>query len=400
MKISEKSTIAKRSNKNRSILTYHQKRNSLVFLSVIGILLLSGVFTSCDRVSSLLGKDAEVEDLPVIDTVSQATDYTALIAGAVPVQEIALRNRIQGFGTVQGKQEAVLRAKFSGTINSIQFELGDELVEGQTVATLDNTVVSLNVSQLERQYKTAVADVASKELLYNRGSLPLIQLSQAKAALDGITAQLTQAQQSVKDTEIKSPITGRVSEKSRDLVIGDLLTAGQQIGRVIDLSQLQIRLSLGQEQLFLMRTGLEATILIETPSGSIETTGVVSAISAGSDSRTGSWTALIDFPNPDMQNIRSGISAEVIIMNPDMPPVLTVPEGALVLRNAQTSIFVVDGDAVKKVPIEILDRYGDIIAVKSLDPGMSLKGKSVLISGLSRLQNYETATEGAAQGGN
>lgn len=392
------------SDKKESMKGFFHKRkkfSAAVLLLLIGILISScsgeigGDDVPSAGSSETASADSDDTSWNDSDAVTGATDYAPLVSSAVPVEQAALRSRIFGSGIISGQQEAAVRAKTAGDIKKISFELGDELSEGQVLLTLDNTIAELNVLQLEQQYETAKADLASKEETYERGALSASQLTQARASLNGLEAQLAQAREALRNTRITSPIKGRVAQKSPDLVIGDQVQPGQQLARVVDLENLRIRLSLGQDQILLVREGYEAEIRIETPKKVFTAKGVVKAISAGSDTRTGSWTVLVDFPNPAPEILKAGMSAEVIIINRDAEMYTVVPGASLVYRNGKTYVFIVEDETARIVEIEIIDRYGNLTAVEPLESDLNLLDYSVLVSGLSRVQSGDAAVSGA-----
>ena len=352
-------------------------KSKLTLVKPFGLvfILALGIFASCSE------EEVVVEDL---DAGAAATDLSALIPDAVPVRQEALRDRIVGNGVIQGQREAILRSRTGRIIRSISFELGGSLEEGAVLLTLDDAIASLTLRQLEQQYQINLADLRSKEDLYSRGSLALNQLTQARATVNGLEAQLVQARDAVANTRITTPIQGQIAEKSAGLVLGDQLQAGAQIGRIVDLSALRVSVALGQSQVFLVREGLPAEIRVPTPTGDIVTQGVVHAVSAGSDRRTGSWTALIDFPNPAPDLIRAGLSAQVSIVNADAPKSIVVPDSALVFREGRTAIYLVEENTPVLVQVRLVDQQGERTAIEPVDPSIVLLGKRVLVSGLNQ----------------
>lgn len=344
-------------------------------VSILLVLMLPIVLFSCTK----------TEEKPlVLDEVAAATDYTQVVSSAVQVKQAALRDRVLGSGTIQGREEVSVKARASGVIKSIDFNLGAMLEKDQVLLTLDDTIATLNVSQLENQYNNSLKELKANEQLYARGAISLVQMTQTQGSVDGLAAQLEQVKNNLKNTQIQTPIAGSVAEKT-NLVVGDLIQAGQQIVRVIDLERLRITLPVGQNQLFLIKEGAPAIITIRTPTETIEAEGIVSAISAGSDSRTGSWSVLVDFTNPRPSVIKAGISAEVTIFNEDAPIYTLVPNSAMVYKDGTTSVYMVEGSSAKKVQVEVVDQYGDQSAVQSMDKEISLTGKKVLVSALSRI---------------
>lgn len=324
------------------------------------------------------------KNLVVLDEVAAATDYTQVVSSAVLVRQAPLRDRVYGSGTIQGRDEVSVKARASGVIKSIDFNLGSLLEKDQVLLTLDDTIALLNVSQLENQYNNSLKELTANQQLYDRGAISLVQLTQTQSSVDGLAAQLEQVRNNLKNTQIKTPIAGSVAEKT-NLVVGDLIQAGQQIVRVIDLEKLRLTLPVGQNQLFLIKEGAPVIITIRTPTETIEAEGFVSAISAGSDPRTGSWSVLVDFTNPRASIIKAGISAQVTIFNEDAPTYTLVPNSAMVNHDGITSVYMVEGNNAKKVRVKVVDQYGDQSAVESMEKGITLTGEKVLVSALSRI---------------
>ncbi len=353
-------------------------KRAVNIISITLFLFLPLFFSSCTK------NNIEEQNPIVLDEVSAATDYTQVVSSAVEIKKAALRDRVLASGTIQGLEEINIKARTSGVIKSIDFNLGSKLEKDQVLMVLDDTIPSLNVSQLKTQYENSLKELEANKKLYDRGAISLVQLTQTQSTVDGLNAQLEQAKTNLENTKIITPIAGSVAEKT-NLVVGDLIQAGTQIVRVVDLEHLRITIPVGQNQLFLIKEGAPALITIKTPTENIEAEGKVSGISASSDSRTGSWSVLVDFINPKPSIIKAGISADVIIFNEDAPVYTLVPNSAMVYRNGETSIYMVEGNSAKQVKVKVVDQYGDQSAIESLDEGITLVGEKVLVSALSRI---------------
>nr|WP_319475177.1 efflux RND transporter periplasmic adaptor subunit [uncultured Sphaerochaeta sp.] len=354
-----------------------RKAQRTFLFTLISFTLIASLL-SCSKVE----QEQEVKE--PLEAVSAATDYTQIVSSSVAIEKRALRDRVIGSGTVQGQREVSIKARVSGEIEDISIELGNTLTAGDTLLIIDNTIASLNLSQLEKQYENAVKQQAVNEKLFASGAISLSQLNQGKSSLDGLAAQMEQARNNVTNSRVTTPISGSVAEITK-LVEGDLLQAGSQIARIVDLEHLRVTLAIGQAQLFLIKEGAPAEITIRTPTETIVAEGLVSAISASSDSRTGSWTVYVDFDNPRPDILKAGITADVTIFNNDAPLYTVVPNGAMVNRNGKQYIFVVDGSNASLQEVTVVDQFGDLTAIESKDASSPLLGERVLVSSLSRL---------------
>jgi len=342
-------------------------------LPLVAIMMLA---TSCAK--------AQQEDPVAVEVVASATDYTQIVSSAVAVQTKALRDKVVGSGTIQGQQEVSVKARTSGEINTIQVTLGSTLQKGDVLIELDDKVANLTLSQLEKQSENAQKELGVNEQLYAKGAISLSALNSSRSTADGLSAQLQNARNTLSNMSITTPIAGSVAEVAK-LVVGDLLTSGTQVARIVDLAHLRVTLAVGQSQLFLIKEGAKADIVIATPTETITAQGSVSAISASSDSRTGSWTVYVDFENPRVDLIRAGITAQVTIYNADAPVYTLVPNAAIVDRNDTTYVFVAQNNTAQLVEIQIIDQFGDQTAIQSVDPAFNLSDKKVLVSALSRI---------------
>jgi len=348
-------------------------RSIRMVLVLIGIIAITA---SCTKPQN--------QEVIVADQVASATDYTQIVSSAVPVQTKALRDKVVGSGTIQGQQEVSVKARTSGEIKAIQVALGGTLSKGDVLLELDDKVANLTLSQLEKQSENTQKELEVNEQLYAKGAISLSALNLSRSAADGLAAQLQNARTNLSNMRITSPIDGSVAEVSK-LVVGDLLLAGTQVARIVDLAHLRVALAVGQSQLFLIKEGAKADVVIATPTENITAQGRVSAISASSDSRTGSWTVYVDFDNPRPDRIKAGITAQVTIYNPDAPVYTLVPNGALVNRNAKTYVFVAENATAQLIEVQIIDQFGDQTAIQSIDTDYDLSNKNVLVSALSRL---------------
>ncbi len=226
---------------------------TLISLTIVASLL------SCSKA------EQEQEKSEPLQAVSAATDYTQVVSSSVAIQERALRDRVIGSGTVQGQREVSIKARVSGEIEEISIDLGSTLKAGDTLLTIDDTIAKLNLSQLEKQYENALKQQSVNEKLFASGAISLSQLNQGKSSLDGLSAQTEQAKMNLANANVTSPISGSVAEITNLVEGGDMLQAGSQIARIVDLEHLRVTLAIGQAQLFLIKEGASAEITIHTP---------------------------------------------------------------------------------------------------------------------------------------
>ena len=168
----------------------------------------------------------------------------AMAAPEVSVAEV-IHERLTEWDTFTGRLEAPqmvdLRARVSGYIESVLFEEGDIVSEGDPLFLIDNRLFKVEVDRREAAWQSAIAklelaesefkraekliarDAISVELMDNRRS----NLREAEAGAKSAKASLDLAKLELSYTQINAPITGRVS---RSLITeGNYIAAGQSV---------------------------------------------------------------------------------------------------------------------------------------------------------------------------
>ena len=156
------------------------------------------------------------------------------------------------FGTVQGSKRADLSFRVSGTLSKINAEKGASVKRGALLATLDprdfNTRISQAqsaLSQAQAQHKNAEADFKRYENLYKQKVIAKAQYDSVKTQLDvtqsavnSAQANLKSARDALKDTELRAPFTGLITDRTVENFQD--VTAKQTVFVLQDISTLEI----------------------------------------------------------------------------------------------------------------------------------------------------------------
>ena len=211
-----------------------------------------------------------------------------------------------GFASGNGRLEATdvdIATKFYGRISEILVKEGDRVESGQVVARMDTDSLEAqlreakaSVIRAEKQRSTAIAIVAQRESecqlakrnllrskrLYENGNIPLQKLDQdrakhevakamcdaakanvadTEAAIEAALAKTQRLEVDIKDSVLKTPITGRVQYRLAEP--GEVLSAGGKVLTVIDLSDVYMTVFLSTEDAGILPIGAEARILLD-----------------------------------------------------------------------------------------------------------------------------------------
>lgn len=194
--------------------------------------LLCVALAGCDQSSTQANKGGP--------PAQQAPEVTV----ATPAQK-----QITEWDEFTGRFEAVenvdIRARVSGVVSSVHFEDGQLIKRGELLFTIDQRPFKIAVAQADAALKEAIAgfelqknEVKRAEPLLERRTIPqseyesrLARKLQAEAGVESARARLKEAQLNLEWTEVKAPISGRISDARVD--VGSLISGGQANATVL-----------------------------------------------------------------------------------------------------------------------------------------------------------------------
>ncbi len=311
---------------------------------------------------------------------------------------------VQTQGEVRAKTEIDLIPQVSGRIVSVSgsFAEGAEFSPGETLIKIDDTNYKLAV--IRAQAQVAEAQVAVQRELANAKikedhwldkrtngeptayALNKPQVLEAEAKLMAAEADLKEANLNVARTEINVPFLGRVLTKN--VGIGQYVTAGTPLGRVFSTDTVEIRLALTDSQLSelnlpmgFMADAFNAPVVeFNARVGNKEHswTGRIVRTHASVDSQTRLIYAIAEVEDPYGLGSDNGapmavgmfVQAEIAGVNSQAAMVLP----RLALRNADKVYVINDNNRLEIRTVEVLSTSVDTVLVTA---GVSVGDKVV-----------------------
>ena len=290
----------------------------------------------------------------------------------------ALVTVIRSAGIVKGIREAWVVSEAEGLIRDVGFSLGGRVEADQVLITLEGELAAVNRELARGRYETALLEFQAAERSKENGSISALQFSRTRDGLLAAEAALDAAVDSFENTMIKAPFSGAVAARGSDLSIGNYITRGARVARIVDNSALQTEVSVGEGQILLIREGAAAGI---TGKDGQTRTGRVAAVSAGSDGSTGSFAVVVEWvPGPD-DVLKSGMSVDVAVDARGSKEEIIIPASAIRLRGGESFVYVDKDGAAEFRRITAAGRLGERVEVVE---GLQ-EGEIVIISGIGSL---------------
>ena len=204
-------------------------------------------------------------------------------------------------------RDTMIRAETSGRIAEVLVERGADLAGGQVVARFDVAGREAELARAEEELARAQREFDNAEALLERGVSTVDRVADASTTLAAARAGVRTAQETIGDTEIRAPFAGRL--ESLDVDLGEFVSLGGEVGRIVDNVPLTIRIQIPQQSLADIRVGQTAEVAFITGATG---TGTVRFVGSSADAETRTFTAEIEVPN-EGGAIPAGISAQLRI---------------------------------------------------------------------------------------
>jgi RND family efflux transporter MFP subunit len=295
--------------------------------------------------------------------------------------------------------------KADGRIERLFVEEGDAVTAGMTVARLDVNELAAQVMQAEGQVLQARATLEQNELnfqrmdlLYQKNAVSAHTLDVARTQRDLARGGVQAAQGNVMllkarldNANIISPLNGVVIK--RHVQAGTFSKAGIAIFTVADVSTLLAKAVVGEAQISELSVGTPVKITVNALRDQ-QYKGIVTRLSPAASVPTRTFTAEVSIPNPNNE-LKVGMYANAEIAGQIRNKVLAIPEGALVMREDQKTVFVVlEGNKVMQRVLKLGDAAGGWVEVHE---GVQ-EGDRIVVAGQHKLKDGAMIRLGAPEG--
>ena len=295
-------------------------------------------------------------------------------------------------GTLRGDREVDLAANATGRVLKISVERGMAVKPGQVLATLDVRAATLSAAEADAQARSVAAqneqarDECSRyEKLKERGAVSdleyqqkIIQCRTLPLSAQAATARAALAAQNVGDGIVRAPFAGIIAERS--IEVGQYVRQDSKVATLVAVDPLRLELAVPEAEVSRVGLGAEVAFGVSAYpgrrfSGKIRyVSGVVRA-----STRDLIVEAVVD--NPE-RALLPGMFADVELSvgSQQLP---SVPRAALVTRDAQARLFVVQDGRVEERVVALGPALGERVAVlRGVGPN-----ETVVVSDPEKLQN-------------
>lgn len=298
---------------------------------------------------------------------ARATSAKAAAAGlVVPVAVVAAGEGATGgefvvTGTLDAIQQAPLTVKYGGIVKKLHVDVGDRVVKGQVLATMDidDRLQSLKQAEAgkaaaEEQYQAAEKDFQRFSVLQEGGTISKsdhekveLGYKASRMQLEGARAGVNLVKNMVKDATLRAPFDGQITMRVAQLggYMDPMMHPVMFV--LVDASRLKVSLNLPEMRAALLKPGDE--VMVRVPASERTFSTKVEVLTDVVDPMTRARTAIAWVDNPGPDPVPSGSYFEARLTPAALKGRILLPSAAVRDEGEGRFVaYVVDGGQAKR----------------------------------------------------
>jgi len=261
-------------------------------------------------------------------------------------------------GEVKAYQSATLYAKVSGYLKTITVDKGDSVREGALLAEIEAPELLADRSKYKAELDVAELDFKRLSEAEKKAPDLVVPLSvdSARSRAAVARANLDRAETLLQFTRISAPFAGVITRRLVDpgafipAAAAGSTPQNSALLTIMDFNRVRVQVAVPEAESSRVAKDQPASIAVEGGSHPVE--GQITRFAYALDEATKTMLAEIELPNDTLQ-LRPGMYATVKIGIEQKTEALLLPADALLLEKSNASVFTLDHNKARKVPVKI-----------------------------------------------
>ncbi|WP_108652187.1 efflux RND transporter periplasmic adaptor subunit [Dongshaea marina] len=309
-----------------------------------------------------------------------APTQTAVTVAVTPTHLRQIPETASSLGTIKAVHSADLSFSSSGHINHIFFQDGEQIHQGDVIATLDDSDVKADIASAQANLDEVSSNYKRYQLLKGTGVFAKQDYIKVQTSLTVAKANYAAALESAHNLKLVAPFDGTLG--SFDFSTGAYIGSGTKLVNLVQLDPLKVSYNLNQDLKNRVKLG-QAIYLTTDMYPNKKFDGRVTYISPTINPDTGRFDLQAQFGNATHQ-LSPGQTVTVHQLLGKGSKQLVIPQTAIMVDDQQSYVFTIkDHKAVKTdVITEENTNDGDIVITQGLS-----EGQDVVTSGTQKLSD-------------
>jgi len=371
---------------------------SSAFLLTLGLLTACGDKDPKAELAKLKSEQAANQaKIAELEAKAGPSADAAVLTTPVSVIKVApesFKSYLEVQGRVDFDQNATVAARAAGTLTSLRVQRGDRVSKGQTLATVDASILDANIAELRTRMDLARVIYEKQDRLWKQQIGTEIQYLQAKNNYQALQRNLSTLNQQRALYSVVAPFSGTVDDVLPKL--GEAVAPGAPVVKLLSSSGTgKIVVDVSEAYASRIKVGDKALVTIPDLGGE-EATATVRVVSSTINPTSRTFVTELRLNGSKAGQLRPNMVANVRIQNYDRQNATVLPVD-LVQKDEQNSFVLVVGEkGGQKVAAKRIIQVGQTYNGKVEVTGGLQPGDQVISAGYQNLNEGQVVTlEGA-----
>ncbi len=245
------------------------------------------------------------------------------------IKKMDFKDTLPVMGNIKGFKEVDLKFQTNGVIESINFEEGERIQEGDIIASLiqKEALLKLKYSSIELEKSQKLLDI---------GAIAPTKLEQSKLEYESAKTELDK-------TNIYATANGLLGSRIFD--VGNFVTPNDKIGTFVDISRVYAEFNIIEKDVPKIALRQKADVFVDAyPAKTLS--GQIDRIAPVIEGRSRTQNVKVELTNKDGA-LKPGMFARALIYTYEKKDTLVVPSSALKKKEADYLVYVVHKEEAK-----------------------------------------------------
>jgi membrane fusion protein (multidrug efflux system) len=312
---------------------------------------------------------------PMINpNAAMAVTVETIIAKVKPIT-----TQEETIGSVISNQSVDIKSELSGRITDIHFQDGQSIEKGALLISLDDSVQQAELAIAKANLQLVENNLKRSVELTKQGFAAHSVLEENRANVNLAKANVQLATANLAKTRITSPFSGRLG--IRQINIGDVLSVGQLLVGLDQLSPVRIQFSVSEKYIALLKTGSPITFYGDQKEAKIVGKAVIHSLESRINPNTRTITLESLYPNDDLL-LFPGQFVRIQLPLMSKSSSIILPDRSIVSQGNQSFVFKIVDKKAQKINVETGIRLRSEIEIIS---GV-VEGDEIVVAGQQKLR--------------
>lgn len=276
-------------------------------------------------------------------------------------------------GAVEADKNALVYPEAMGEIVAINVSEGQKVNKGDVILRLDAKMIQSQIKEVETSYDFVKEMFEKQEKLWNQKIGSEMQYLEAKSNKEGLEQRLKTLKAQLDLYVVRAPFSGTVDEIVPK--VGEAAAPQMPVARIVNLNDVYIKSDVSENYLASVKKGTDAKVYFSSLDKSFMTKVNRSGDFINANNRT--FKVRFDLDNSSGELIPNML-ADIHILDYALDTAIVIPSK------------IIQEDRKSNEYIYVLDRSSGANTVKKvvIKTGMSYKGETVILEGLTGKEQY------------